>query len=136
MPLNKPGLRRALRRRYPWLDHPDLGPAAVEAGECDRCGVEARLTATCGPTAAAYSAEAPLQAGPVFLGRRCAAAVGTDAWCDGHRQEAVEALAWLKSLPSEADDVARLWWVATGEVRLDPAGVWALTTRLGLPAGG
>ncbi|MBA2730341.1 MAG: hypothetical protein H0U48_06285 [Euzebyaceae bacterium] len=41
MPLDKPGLRRALRQRYAWLDHPDLGPAAVDAGECDRCGAEA-----------------------------------------------------------------------------------------------
>jgi hypothetical protein len=37
-------------------------------------------------------------------------------------------------LPAEADDVARLWWVATGEVRLDPALVSTAVARLGLPA--
>jgi hypothetical protein len=37
-------------------------------------------------------------------------------------------------LPAEADDVARLWWVATGEVRLDPALVVAAAERLALPA--
>ncbi len=61
--------------------------------------------ATCGP-------------GGARLGRRCAAAEGVEAWCDGHRDEAEEVLAWLAGLPDEADDAARLWWVATGEVRL------------------
>jgi hypothetical protein len=36
-------------------------------------------------------------------------------------------------LPSEADTAARLWWVATGEVRLDPALVASLSRQLGLP---
>lgn len=102
-------LRDALRARHPWLDHEDFGPRTVEAGECDRCGAETRLVATCGPTA--WPA----------LGRRCAAEVGTDAWCDGHRDDAERALAWLTGLPAVADQVARLWWVSTGEVRLDPA---------------
>ena len=66
------------------------------------------MVETCGP-------------GPfVALGRRCAAELGTEAWCEGHRGEAARALAWLARLPPEADDVARLWWLATGEVRLDP----------------
>lgn len=102
-------LRDALRARHPWLDAEDLGPRSVEAGECDRCGAEARLVSTCGPT--------PWPA----LGRRCAAEVGVEAWCDGHQDEAERALRWLETLPDAADQAARLWWVATGEVRLDPA---------------
>jgi len=81
-----------------------------------------------------HRARAPVEVGPICLGRRCATALGADAWCDGHRQEAAEALAWLSMLPAEADDVARLWWVATGEVRLDPALVSTAVARLGLPA--
>jgi hypothetical protein len=101
-------LRAALLERYPWMSSTEMGPQAVEAGECDRCGHEARLVLTCGPSAA------------LSLGRRCALAAGADAWCEGHQQEAEAALAWLAALPDEADDAARLYWVATGEVRLDP----------------
>jgi hypothetical protein len=101
-------LRRALAARHPWVAHPELGPRAVEAGECDRCGGEARLVTTCGPGAA------------LMLGRRCAAELGEEAWCAGHVDEARQALRWLAGLPPEADAVARLWWVATGEVRLAP----------------
>lgn len=107
--LDRAALRRALRRRYPWLDATDVGPRAVEAGECDRCGTEARLVATCGPV------------GWHALGRRCATEVGTDAWCEGHHAAGLARLRWLAGLPPEADLVARLWWVATGEVRADPA---------------
>jgi hypothetical protein len=106
--VDKAGLRRVLLARHPWLGEPGLGPRAVNAGECDRCGREARLVETCGPV--------PWAA----LGRRCAAEVGAAAWCDGHAAEAAEALEWLAALPWEADDAARLWWVATGEVGLDP----------------
>lgn len=122
-PIDKPALRQVLRARYPWLAATDRGPQAVEAGECDRCGAEARLVATCGPIAWAT------------LGRRCAADLGPDAWCPGHAEEAAATLAWLAALPDEADDVARLWWVATGEVRLDPA-LAVIARRLALLAGG
>lgn len=105
-PIDKPALRQALLERYPWLAGTERGPQAVDAGECDRCDAEARLVATCGPTRWAA------------LGRRCAAEQGTDAWCEGHLEEAHANLAWLATLPEEADDVARLWWVATGEVRM------------------
>ncbi|HVM00015.1 MAG TPA: hypothetical protein VM324_12050 [Egibacteraceae bacterium] len=115
-------LRQTLRARYPWLADTDRGPQAVDAGECDRCGAEARLVATCGPVAWAA------------LGRRCARRLAAGAWCDGHADEAAGALAWLAALPDEADDVARLWWVATGEVRLSPA-LAAAARRLCLPAG-
>ena len=118
-PSERAGLRDALRRRYPWLLATDVGPAAVEAGECDRCGAEARLVAVCGP-------------GAVYLGRRCAIDLGEDAWCAGHAEDAIAALAWLERLPAESDTVARLWWVATGEVALDPDAFAVL--RAALPA--
>lgn len=104
-----PALRAALLERYPWLASTDVGPQAVEAGECDRCGQEARLVLTCGPSATPS------------LGRRCALERGTAAWCAGHEAKAEESLVWLAALPPEADVVARLWWVATGEVKLEPA---------------
>lgn len=116
-------LRVALAARHPWLDDVEVGPRAVEAGECDRCGAEPRLVATCGPTRWAG------------LGRRCAAEIGERAWCDGHADDARRWLAQLRRLPPEADVVARLWWVATGEVRLDPDAVEPLLAHA-LPGGG
>jgi hypothetical protein len=121
-PVERDALRGELRRRFAWLDHDELGPRHVEAGECDGCGQEARLVTTCGPGS------------DVYLGRRCAAPRGTAAWCDGHADQAAQALDWLASLPDHADTVARVWWVATGEVRLDPALVVSLRRQLGLPA--
>lgn len=100
-------IRRLLLRHYGWLAGPDVGPQAVEAGECDRCGAEPRLVETCGPSAHRY------------LGRRCAGELGTEAWCDGHAADAEAALTQLAALDAGADDVARLWWLATGEVRAD-----------------
>jgi hypothetical protein len=114
-------LCQELRRRYPWLDSHVVGPRSVEAGECDACGKEARMVMTCGPGAARY------------LGRRCAQEQGEDAWCAGHLDEARQALRVLARLPGEADTVARLWWVASGEVRVDPAVVGAGCRQLGLP---
>ena len=128
MPLDKVTLRAALLDRYPWLRDTDLGPQSVEAGECDGCGAEARMVAPCGP---------PPRGGvgaDWALGRRCALAAGPDGWCEGHEAEAEAALGWLAALPDEADDVARLWWVATGEVRVDP-GLLGTARRLRLPAG-
>jgi hypothetical protein len=104
--------RRALRdellARHAWLDHDEVGPRTVEAGECDRCGDEARMVATCGPVAWAA------------LGRACALEIGPGAWCDGHAEQAASWLQLLAALPAEADVAARLWWVASGEVRPDP----------------
>lgn len=119
---DRAALRAALVERYPWLRESAVGPQAVEAGECPRCGAEARLVETCGPVAW------------VALGRGCARELGASAWCDGHAEQADATLAWLERLPPEADDVARLWWVATGEVRPDPA-LFATARRLRLPAG-
>jgi hypothetical protein len=121
-PQRRRELRAALVRRHPWIDDVDLGPRAVEAGECDRCGAEARMVTTCGPVEWAE------------LGRRCAAEVGAAAWCDGHIDEAIVLLRRLRALPDEADTVARLWWVATGEVRLDAAAT-ATMLATALPSG-
>lgn len=120
--IDKPALRHALRHRYPWLAATRCGPQAVQAGECDRCGAEPRLVATCGPIA--WTA----------LGRRCTTALGAGAWCEGHADEAAAILSWVAQLPEEADHVARLWWVATGEVVLDPA-LLVVARRLALPVG-
>lgn len=132
-----PDLRRALLARYPWVGATDLGPQAVEAGECDACGAEARLVAPCGPPPEAVARTAAAlgrKAGPDWaLGRSCARTFGDDVWCEGHLDEGAQARAWLARLPDEADDVARLWWVATGEVTLDPDLVVASAQRLALP---
>jgi hypothetical protein len=128
--MGSPQLREALLARYPWLAAPDLGPQTVEAGECDRCGREARMVAPCGPPPAGM----PPGIGPDWaLGRRCAGEAGLAGWCAGHAADAAAALDWLAALPGEADDIARLWWVATGEVRLDP-GLLSAARRLRLPA--
>lgn len=75
------------------------------------------MVTTCGPTRWAS------------LGRACARDVGIRAWCDGHADDAAVWLERLQALPDEADTVAQLWWVATGEVRLDPAVVGPLVAR-------
>lgn len=116
-PIDKPALRQALLDRHPWLLDTDRGPRAVDAGECDRCGAEPRMVPTCGPIR--WKA----------LGRRCASEIGEDVWCDGHTEDGTTTLAWLAALPAVADDVARLWWVATGEVTLDPMVVAAMRRR-------
>lgn len=106
-PSDRAGLRRALLTSYPWLGATDVGPRAVQAGECDRCGERPRLLPTCGPV--------PFEA----LCRPCAAELGSDAWCEGHADEGRAALAWAARLPDEWPVVVRLWWAATGELRLE-----------------
>jgi hypothetical protein len=101
-------LRGRLRVLAPWLDATDVGPRAVDAGNCDRCGEQPRLLPTCGP------------AGWAALCRRCADAVGDDGWCDGHLDEGRDARRWAAALPDRWADVVVAWWVATGELRLDP----------------
>jgi hypothetical protein len=100
-------LRRALREVEPWLDATDVGPRAVDAGSCDRCGRLPRLVPACGP--------APWAA----LCRDCVEEVGLEAWCDGHRDEGHAALAWARALPRHWDVTVTVWWVATGELRVD-----------------
>lgn len=110
-------LRDALRAAHPWLGATDWGPQAVDAGECDRCGHAPRLLPTCGPV--------EWQA----LCRDCANDLSTDAWCDGHHEEALAALAWAAHLPDDWPDVVRLWWIATGEVGLPPEGMGHFRAR-------
>jgi hypothetical protein len=117
-------LRAALTARFAWVTDPDVGPHAVQAGECDTCGAEPRLVTTCGPGSA------------IALGRQCARRAGESAWCDGHREAAQAALTALAALPGEADTVARMWWVATGEVALPAEQVGTALALLSLPAGG
>lgn len=62
------------------------------------------MVQTCGPGGGEY-------------GRECAR---EEDWCDGHADEAADALAWLRALPPDADQIAYLWWLATGEVRRSP----------------
>lgn len=107
--LDRPALRRALLAAHPWLAATAVGPQAVAAGECDHCGRRPRLLPTCGPVA--WTA----------LCRDCALAVGSEAWCEGHADEAATHLAWAAGLPADWETAARLWWVATGEVHLDPS---------------
>ena len=108
-------LRRTLRAAYPWVTDTETGPRAVEAGECDRCARRPRCVPTCGPVA--WTA----------LCADCAVAVGEDGWCAGHHDQGLAHRDWARSLPPEWATVVRLWWVATGEVRVDPA--WVATAR-------
>ena len=111
-------LRNVLLDRAPWLANTDIGPQSVSAGECDTCGDEVRLVQPCGPPPQTLGrAATPDWA----LGRACAIAVGVAGWCSGHEEEAQGCLDWLTGLPPDADVIARLWWLASGEVRPDPA---------------
>jgi hypothetical protein len=107
--------RRALRLRLlevaPWLGRTDVGPQVVEAGPCDRCRESPRLLPTCGPS------------GAVAVCRDCARQLGDDGWCAGHQQDGAAARAWAEALPDRWADLVTLWWVATGEIRVDAAGV-------------
>ena len=111
-------LRSALSSAVPWTRRGDVGPRAVDAGQCDRCDDRPRLVPTCGPVA--WRA----------LCRDCVLEVGLDAWCDGHADDGREVLTWAADLPPWWGEASVLWWVATGEV---DAGTAALDPR-GLPA--
>lgn len=106
--MDRQALRAALLATEPWLAAADLGPQAVTAGMCDRCGERPRLLPTCGP------------AGHEALCPACAEDRGDDAWCDGHLAEGRAARRWASRLPERWADAAVLWWVATGEIRLAP----------------
>lgn len=113
--LDRRSLRAALVASYPWVTDTEVGPHAVEAGECDRCARRPRCVPTCGPVAW------------TSLCATCAGEVGDDAWCDGHRDDGVAHRAWARALPPEWPTVVRLWWVATGELRVDAA--WLAVVR-------
>jgi hypothetical protein len=111
--IDRAGLRRTLTTAHPWLAATEVGPRAVDAGECDRCGAAPRLLPTCGPVA--WTA----------LCRDCALVVGDDGWCDGHAGDGAAARRWAAGLPPVWATVTRLWWVATGEVSADRAWIEA-----------
>lgn len=92
----------------------------MDAGECDRCGSAPRFVPTCGPAVAA--AVCP----------RCTEELGLELWCAGHADTGRAVLASIGDLPPEWDLVTRLWWVATGEVRLETL---VLPPGEGLPEG-
>lgn len=111
MGIDRPALRRALQDAAPWLEATDVGPRAVDAGPCDRCHDQPRLLPTCGPDA------------PGAVCRSCAQRLGDAGWCDGHRDDGRAARRWAARLPERWADVVVLWWVATGELGLDPDGL-------------
>ncbi len=108
--------------RQPWLADDDLGPAAVDAGPCDRCAVDPRLVPPCGPV--------PWRG----LCRDCVLTVGTGAFCAGHADEADDLLARARALPPTWATLVRLTWVARGEVRADPAFLAEAAATLRTPA--
>jgi len=110
-PIDRHALRRALLDSQSWLAATDVGPRAVSAGLCDRCDDGPRLLPTCGP--AAFQA----------LCRRCAEEVGDEGWCEGHRAQGRAARQWAARLPDRWADAVVLWWVATGELRVDTVGL-------------
>lgn len=112
-------LRRALLADHPWLADPEVGPSAVEAGECDRCGQHPRCVPTCGPVAW------------TSLCADCAVDVGDDGWCDGHVDDGAAHRAWARDLPSQWPTLVRLWWVATGETRVDDEWLRLARTEVG-----
>lgn len=116
MDLDRRALRDALRQAAPWLDAPDFGPRAVEAGDCTRCTTHPRLLPTCGPAA------------PGALCRTCANELADEAWCEGHRDEGRVARRWANDLPDDWSEAVRWWWVATGEISLDQ-GAWPPTLK-------
>ena len=105
--VDRAALRRALLDAAPWLGATEVGPQAVDAGRCDRCDDAPRLLPTCGPT------------GADAVCRRCAEALGDDGWCDGHLDQGRSARRWASQLPEGWEQVVTLWWVATGELRID-----------------
>lgn len=100
-------LRRVIARAAPWTGAADTGPAAVDAGECDRCEVQPRWVATCGAQAWAH------------LCRDCLLDLGTEAFCAGHHDDAMAHVVAARALPDDWATITRLAWIATGEVRAD-----------------
>lgn len=105
--MDRTTLRAALRVLAPWTTASDTGPAAVDAGECDRCGLQPRWIATCG-------AQPWAQICP-----DCVMALDTTAFCDGHHDDAVAHLEAACRLPDDWATITRLAWVATGEATPD-----------------
>jgi hypothetical protein len=97
-------LRTRLLQAAPWLDETEFGPRSVDAGTCELCARHPRLLPSCGPRPEAA------------LCRDCAETLGDDAWCDGHLDDGRAG-----TLPERWADLVVLWWVATGEIRVEDA---------------
>lgn len=126
--VDRRALRQALLTAEPWLAATEVGPQAVVSGTCDRCGRLPRLLPTCGPIA------------QEALCRSCAEELGDDAWCDGHLDDGRAARRWARTLPDRWADAVVLWWISTGEVRLDATRApdlsrWPLPVRAALGRG-
>lgn len=100
-------LAAALATVAPWIDDPDVGPRAVDAGECDRCGHQPRWVQTCG--AQAWRA----------VCRDCLIELRQDLFCTGHASMAADAVRKARRLPEDWATLTRLAWIATGEVHPD-----------------
>ena len=105
--VDRRALRRAILTAAPWIADDERGPQAVAAGRCDRCGEHPRLLPTCG--ASGFEA----------LCRDCGLELGDEAWCEGHRDDGDRARSWAMALPEDWAAAVVLFWVATGELRLD-----------------
>lgn len=115
--MDKPALRGVLEKLAPWTVDPSFGPAAVDAGECDRCGLQPRLVQTCGAQPWAR------------VCRDCLLELGTDLFCAGHRDDGREYLARARALPDDWATITRLAWISTGEVHADPDWVALVADR-------
>lgn len=102
-------LLAALVAAQGWLDDAEFGPTSVDAGSCDRCARAPRLVAPCGPV--------PWRG----VCRDCLLQVGPAAFCPGHEAFAVDVTARARALPPTWATLARLTWVARGEMDADPA---------------
>lgn len=107
MVVDRRQLRRVVAEVAPWTTDPDTGPAAVDAGECDRCGDQPRWVVTCGAQ--------PWRQ----ICRDCVLELGTTAFCDGHRDDALAHIATARAMPDDWATITRLAWVARGEVQAD-----------------
>lgn len=120
--VDRRALGAALATAAPWTRDAAFGPATVDAGDCDRCGRQPRLVATCGPQ--------PWR----LLCRDCLLDAGSAAFCDGHRDTATAAIAFATSLPADWATLTRLAWIATGELRADPDFLALAADELRTPA--
>ena len=119
--MDRRALRAALADLAPWTVDVDIGPAAVDAGECDRCGHQPRWVPTCGAQPWAQ------------VCRDCVLELGTSAFCDGHHDDAVAYLATARTMPPDWATITRLAWVATGEVTADDAWITLVAAESSTP---
>lgn len=106
--LSRRDLRRMLATEAPWLIDGTVGPTTVDAQLCGRCRTDPGIVPVCGPVA--FQAACP----------SCVTA-RDDLFCDGHQDVAAYARTFSRALPANWREVVLLWWIATGELRVDAA---------------